>query len=307
MEIPVERETMWWCLKAGRGGVLEDDWLDQGIVSTGWGEEAGDFRNMEPSEFRDNDPDDQYQPSKFIGYHDKGIEDGDIVIAYAPEKGHISGVGKVGEIRYEEDRNWRYLSDDEAEDALVQDHYYWRPISWFDWETPIRVSDLSKRYQVNGSDQIPTPMTLNRYGTLADDRDRIETLAQEIHDCETVRSSDGFGPDQESQIQDWLVDNIRTLNLYNPRKEVRTAVGRIDVLADSDDGEVAIEIKYGRAGDQALGQLLGYIGARSKESTSHIDGILVAEAFTSRVKTAVTTLDNVILYELDVSTKLNQV
>lgn len=34
MEIAVDEETMWWCLKAGRGGVLEDDWLDRGIVTT---------------------------------------------------------------------------------------------------------------------------------------------------------------------------------------------------------------------------------------------------------------------------------
>lgn len=305
MEIPVDDDTMWWCLKAGRGEVLEDDWLERSMVSTGWAEAGGDFRDMEPAEFRENDPDPQYQPSKFIGYHDRGMDEGDVVIAYAPEKGHVSGVGKVGEIHCDPDQTWRYLSEEEAKEAMVLDHYYCRPISWFDWGTPVRVSDLSKRYQVNGFDQIPTPMTLHRYGTLEEDRDKIETLAREIYDSETVETSgDGFGPNKESQIRDWIVDNIREFGLYNPRLEVRTSVGRIDVLAESEDKDSVIEIKHGRAGDRALGQLLGYMGARSEETSSNVDGILIAESFTSRVQNAAIILNDVELYHFNVTTSV---
>jgi hypothetical protein len=308
VDIPVDDDTTWWCLKAGRGGVLEDDWIDRGIVTTGWGDSAGDFRDQEPEEFRNNDPSHNNQLSKFIGYHNGGMADGDVVIAYAPGKGHLTGVGEVGDIRYDEDQTFRYLGEEQANEAMVADHYYWRPISWFDWGTPVSVSDLSKRYQVNGSDQIPTPMTLNQYGTLATDRDRIETLAEEISETETVETSgDGFGPERESQIQEWVADNIRTLGLYNPQREVRTEVGRVDILAESDDGEAVIEIKYGRAGDRALGQLLGYMGSRSESESKSVEGILVAGSFTSRVEYAVSALERVSLYEFNVSTSLQQI
>ena len=105
------------------------------------------------------------------------MEEGDVVISYASGKGHIVGVGGVGEIRYDDEQRFQYLFEEEAKDEKVQDRYYWRSISWFEWGTPVLVSDLSKRYQINGSDQIPTPMTLNQHGSLATDNGRIENLA----------------------------------------------------------------------------------------------------------------------------------
>jgi len=120
MEIPVDEETTWWCLKAGRGGVLEDDWLNRGIVTTGWGDDGGDFRDVSPAEFRENDPSHNNQLSKFVGYHNDGMEDGDVVISYAPEKGHIVGVGEVGEIRYDDEQRFQYLTEEEAKDAKVK-------------------------------------------------------------------------------------------------------------------------------------------------------------------------------------------
>lgn len=307
-ELPVDEATTWWCLKAGRGGVLEDDWLDQNIVTTGWGDSAGDFRNVEPEKFRESDPSPQNQLSKFVGYDDDGMEAGDVVIAYAPEKGHVTGFGKVENVRFDEDRTWRYLTEEEAKEAKVADHFYWRPVNWFDWGTPVSVSDLSSRFHVKGADQLPTPPTLNRYGTLRTKRDRIETLVQEANEAETVEpSTDGFGPEKESQIQNWVAENIRALNLFNPRKEVQTSVGDIDILADSENGETVIEIKRGRAGDRALGQLLGYMGARTKESESPVEGLLVAEDFTPRVQGSVSALDSVSLYIFDVNTSLKPV
>ena len=72
-------------------------------------------------------------------------------------------------------------------------------MTWFDWGTPVRVPDLSKRFQVNGSDQIPSPGTLNRYGALAEKRDRIESYVEEVREAETVDTpEDGFGPNREA-------------------------------------------------------------------------------------------------------------
>ena len=305
MDIQVSDDTMWWCLKAGRGGVLEDDWIDRGIVTTGWGRDSPDFTEVSEAEFRAND-DSQKQLSKFVGYDENGMSEGDVVIAYAPEKGHVSGVGIVGSAHYDENQTFRYLTEEEAEDAQVADHYYWRPVTWFDRGTPARVPDLSKRFQVNGSDQIPSPGTLNRYGTLAEKRDRIESFVEEVREAETVNTSeDGFGPNREAQIQDWVVTNIRELGLHNPRREFSTDVGRIDVLADSENGKAVIEIKRGRAGDRALGQLLGYMGARGESTGSHPQGMLIAESFTTRVRKAVSGLDDVSLHQFEVQTTVS--
>ncbi|SHH66257.1 endonuclease NucS domain-containing protein [Halobaculum gomorrense] len=304
MDLDVAEEQMWWRLKAGRGGVLEDDWLEQKIVTTGWGGAAGDYREQSPEEFRNGDPSD-LQASKFVGHHDDGMRAGDVVVAYAPGKGHISGIGTVGEIQYNEDRVWRHLSESEAADAMVQDHYYWRPVTWFDLGTPVRVPDLSERFRVNGADQIPTPGTLSQFGTLSSDRDRIVSLVEEVRNAETVTpSGPGFGPDQEAEMQEWLAANIQTLGLQNARREFRTDVGRIDILAEDDNSETVIEVKRGRAGDRALGQLLGYMGARTDEVNRQITGILVAEDFTSRIERAVTALDRVSLYRFNVDVSI---
>ena len=227
MDIPVDEDTNWWRIKAGRGGVLEDDWLDRNIVTTGWGERGPTPSEVgNPEEFLKNDPSHHNQLSKFAGYDDPSMQEGDVVIAYAPEKGHISGIGTVGELSFDEERTFRYLTTEEAEEAQVEDHYYWRPVSWFDWGTPVRVPDLPMRFQVNGKDQIPTPGTIDQYGTISTDSDRIRTLAREVHDAETVEvTGGGFGPERESQIQDWVVKNIRELDLYNPRIEKRTDAG----------------------------------------------------------------------------------
>jgi hypothetical protein len=307
-QFPVDAETAWWCLKAGRGGVLEDDWLDRRFVSVGWGDEGPDYREHDPASFRERDPSHRNQLSKFMGCHDEGMQTGDVVIAYAPEKGNVSGVGRVGEPKYDPDRTFRHLTEEQAAQAQVDDHYYWRPVSWFDWGTPVAVSHLSRRFQVNGRDQIPTPATLYRFGTLASDDDRIETLVEEIHAAETVDSSpDEFGPDRETEIQEWVVANARELGLVNPRREVKTDVGRIDVLAEDDNSEVVVELKRGRAGDRAIGQLLGYMGARRNDSSTPVRGLLIAESFTPRAREAASIIETVSLFEFDVTTSVNPI
>ena len=304
----VDPDATWWCIKAGRGGVLEDDWLQQSLVSTGWGNSGGDFREVDCNTFRENDPSDYYQLSKFVGCGPDEMKEGDIVIAYAPNKGHVSGIGAVGEIHYDEELTFHHVSEEEAREYKVQDHYYWRPVTWFDLNTPVLVSDLPPRFQVQGADQLPTPPTLNQYGSLSSDRDRIESLIEAVQNAETVDASgEGFGPELESQIHDWVFENVSQLGLTNPRREVRTSVGKMDLVADSEDGEQVIEIKRGRAGDKALGQLLGYVGAYSEETGEEVHGKLIAEGFTPRVRAAVKQLPNISLHEFKVETTLRAV
>lgn len=302
----IAEDATWWRLKAGRGGVLERDWVDRNIVTIGWGNNAPDFPSVSPSDFVENDPSSGNQLSKFVGYHSEGISEGDVVVVYAPSKGHVSGVGKVGEIQHKPEQSFQYLSPEEEEEYKVADHYFIRPVDWFDWGTPVLLNDLPTRFQVQEEDQIPTPPTLQRFGNIDSERDRIESLRDAVKGAETIEpSKGGFGPEQEAQIQEWVTDNIRQLGGYNARREVGTQVGRIDVLADTDDGEVVIEIKRGRAGDRALGQLLGYVSRRQEEvDEGEVRGLLIAENFTKRVKIAVEKVDNVGAKKFNVETNL---
>lgn len=303
------KDAVWWRLKAGREGVLEDDWIDRSIVTTGWGRSAPDYPPESPEDFVEEDSSPNKQLSKFVGLHSDGMSEGDIVIVYAPGKGHVSGVGEVGEVRFDPEQSFRYLNSEEEEEYQVADHHFIRPVEWFDWGTPVLLNDLPRRFQVQQKDQIPTPPTLQPFGTLETDRERIEALQTAVTSAETISSEgEGFGPDQEDQIQQWVAENIRQLGGYNSRREVGTQVGRIDVLAETEGGEIVIEVKQGRAGDRALGQLLGYLACRRQEKVDQeVKGLLVAESFTQRMKMAVEAVDGVDLRQFTVETSLNQV
>jgi endonuclease len=86
------------------------------------------------------------------------------------------------------------------------------------------------------------------------------------------------------------------LTLHEDGVEYQTDAGRIDILAiDTNQQLVAIEIKAGKAGDRALGQLLGYVGCLSCQEVirGQIRGILVAADFDNRVVYACKSLPNV--------------
>ncbi len=82
--------------------------------------------------------------------------------------------------------------------------------------------------------------------------------------------------------------------------------GRIDLLArDGNNQLVVIELKAGKAKDNALGQLLGYIGCLSV-SEQNVRGILIASSFDSRVVFAARGLANVKLVKYQLSFNLQE-
>lgn len=63
--------------------------------------------------------------------------------------------------------------------------------------------------------------------------------------------------------------------------------GRIDVLAKDKRGRtVVIELKPGKAGRHAIGQVLGYMGALMAARNEPVRGILVAERFSPQGRAA---------------------
>lgn len=88
----------------------------------------------------------------------------------------------------------------------------------------------------------------------------------------------------ENIIRDNL--DVEKLGLTLVEKEYKTMLGRIDILAEDEYGNlVPIEIKLGEAGDQSIGQILGYMKAVDTET-----GIIVAASFSERVKAVSTKL-----------------
>jgi len=105
----------------------------------------------------------------------------------------------------------------------------------------------------------------------------------------------------ERDLHDYLVTRLAEvepgLTMVENGREFHTDVGNIDILAKSSQGElVVIELKAGKAKDNAVGQLLGYIGALSTRPEK-VRGILVASDFDPRVISAARGLPHVKLYK----------
>jgi len=104
----------------------------------------------------------------------------------------------------------------------------------------------------------------------------------------------------ERDLQTFLCSNLEQIELglkiFKNGKEFDTDIGRIDILAIDKKGDlVVIELKAGKAKDNALGQLLGYMGFVSSNIAKGkgVRGCIIASDFDDRLKYAVKNLDNV--------------
>lgn len=92
-------------------------------------------------------------------------------------------------------------------------------------------------------------------------------MPKEIGSIKTIRISDVW-PKEDADFTPWLKANIGELEkelglgLTNPRKEVGAGDFRIDLVADTNLGEVVIENQFGRSDHRHLGQLVTYVANR---------------------------------------------
>jgi RecB family endonuclease NucS len=95
------------------------------------------------------------------------------------------------------------------------------------------------------------------------------------------------------------------LRIVDDGVEFQTDAGRIDILAkDKNDRLVVIELKAGKAKDNALGQIIGYMGCMStiqKFKDIPIRGVLIASGFEQRVVYAAKALPNLKLIRYQLS------
>ena len=123
----------------------------------------------------------------------------------------------------------------------------------------------------------------------------------------------------ERDLQNFLSQNLSLiepgLGLYDEEEitGVEFPVGnrRVDILAlDSDHNYVVIELKVSRGYDRVVGQLLRYVAwirQHQAEPGQRVRGVIVAREISDDLLLACSELENVGLYEYELSVSLNRV
>jgi len=128
---------------------------------------------------------------------------------------------------------------------------------------------------------------------------------------ETIDASLTLEKDLHTYLAARVSEIENGLELVESGVEFQTDAGRIDILALDKQGQhVVIELKAGKAKDNALGQLLGYMGCLSSDSKMNfpkVRGILVASDFEQRVVYAAKGLPNIKLVKYRVSFELEEI
>ena len=95
-------------------------------------------------------------------------------------------------------------------------------------------------------------------------------MAVTVGSIKNIAISDVW-PTEHSDFTPWLqahiseLDNALGLGLTNPQREVGAGDFRIDLVAETNFGDVVIENQYGRSDHRHLGQLVTYLSQRDVE------------------------------------------
>jgi hypothetical protein len=139
----------------------------------------------------------------------------------------------------------------------------------------------------------------------SDDEDEPET--EEDENGSEVDSKQ-ISLTMEKDLELFLYNDIRSLDpeLDLPEelenRQYNVTSGRIDILAkDTDGAYVVIELKAGTAKDQALTQLLAYMGDIAEQFESGASGILVAHNFSDKLVRASKLVPSIKLMKYNIS------
>lgn len=130
--------------------------------------------------------------------------------------------------------------------------------------------------------------------------DIITDEADDTDDTSDDLTEISFG--LEKDLQAALRKNITSLGadltIIDGGTERTTDAGRIDITAkDKNDTTVVIELKAGVGKTGVLEQTLSYMTALKKEGVQSVRGIIVANSFQDRIKSAAEAIDNLQLVE----------
>jgi RecB family endonuclease NucS len=110
-------------------------------------------------------------------------------------------------------------------------------------------------------------------------------VLEETEDARNLKF--GLERDMQQALRSHIDQLDPDLRIVDDGKERHVRAGFIDILAEDQNGSlVAIELKSGEAPDQAITQLLSYIGSLQAETDQKVRGVLVAREFSDRVRLA---------------------
>ncbi len=273
-----------WKMRAGKSGKHWKAWDGKNIVAIGW--DVGDLAELDWEETRERVARDypNSEPGSvtgkirtFAGVREDGenMGKGDIVVVLG--SGTVLGVAEVGEYEYVEEG---------IEDS--GDYPYKRDAE-YSFKGPVRIRDLSEKFRQGGEYSLHLPSTLMR----CDIPD--ELLEELLNELESKEKADveknPFIDFSEESLQEYIEDNYPEIreDILELKREYSTAVGDADFLCElKSGGYLVIETKIGTAGDSAVGQILGYMNAiRKAKPGMDVEGVIIAEDFTPRVRSAV--------------------
>jgi len=142
----------------------------------------------------------------------------------------------------------------------------------------------------------------------------VDMEIDEVMDDSTTETQPSGVFAMEAHLRDYLVKNPNSLTIEGKRltledKEYLTDVGKIDILAKDDDGNFYVfELKRNKGVDDALGQILRYMGwiIAKKANGKSVNGIIVAEKIAENLKYAIQAVNNIYLYEYEVNFHLKK-
>lgn len=150
----------------------------------------------------------------------------------------------------------------------------------------------------------------------------LEEQALELDDnsIEDADNNDQLSFELEYQLRDFIASNLSTIGLpdielklygdssFKEGVEYSTQVGSIDILAQDRNGNFYVfELKRARASDQAIGQVLRYMGW-IKENLSEgkeVHGVIVAKHISERMRYAASMTESIHLFEYNINFSLS--
>lgn len=193
-----------------------------------------------------------------------------------------------------------------------------REVKWYDGT--IRREDMSEELR-NSTGSIATVCNITKYSS------EIEFLiggqSQSDQICTITDAEDPKVFKLESHLEEFLVHNWentdfgKNWDLYREDGEIvgkqyKTDAGDIDILAISKDKKtfLVIELKRGRTGDAAVGQVqryMGYVKDILSEPGQSVKGVIIALEDDKNIRYALSVTNNIEFYKYNVSFSLSKV
>jgi endonuclease NucS-like protein len=148
---------------------------------------------------------------------------------------------------------------------------------------------------------------------------RIDSYPQEAPPAEEAQTPSGAAFAAEAHLQDYLVQHLGDvepgLTLFTDDDgvsgvEYSTPIGRIDILAEDEDGGlVVLELKVGQSPDKAAGQILRYKNwvHLNMASGQRTRGIIIARHISDKLKYAIASDPDISAREYEISMTLTKV